>query len=151
MKQTFKKINLVIILFLSAVNLIAQEKVTISGVITDKISSESLIGVSIYIKEINSGTVSNEYGFYSLTLPKGNYTLNIGYLGYVSQDTLIQLEGSVKKNFSLLSNHQLLAEVVVNGDKNIAEIRRPEMSINKLSVREIKQMPVVLGEVDILK
>ena len=151
MKQTFKKINLVIILFLSAVNLIAQEKVTISGVITDKISSESLIGVSIYIKEINSGTVSNEYGFYSLTLPKGNYTLNIGYLGYVSQDTLIQLEGSVKKNFSLLSNHQLLAEVVVNGDKNIAEIRRPEMSINKLSVREIKQMPVVLGEVDVIK
>lgn len=151
MKQTLKKINLVIILFFSSLTLIAQEKVTISGVVTDKISSESLIGVSIYIKEINSGTVTNEYGFYSLTLPKGNYTLNIGYMGYVSQDTLIQLEGSVKKNFSLLSNHQSLAEVVVSGDKNIAEIRRPEMSVNKLSVREIKQMPVVLGEVDILK
>ena len=151
MKQTLKKINLFIILFFSVATLMAQEKVTISGVITDRISSESLIGVSIYIKEINSGTVTNEYGFYSLTLPKGNYTLNIGYLGYVSQDTLIQLEGSVKKNFSLLSNHQSLAEVVINGGKNIAEIRRPEMSINKLSVREIKQMPVVLGEVDVIK
>lgn len=151
MGQTLKKINLIIILFLSAATLIAQEKVTISGVITDRISSESLIGVSIYVKEINRGTVTNEYGFYSLTLPKGNYNFKIGYLGYVSQDTLIQLEESVKKNFSLLSNSQSLVEVVVNGDKNIAEIRRPEMSINKLSVKEIKQMPVVLGEVDVLK
>ncbi|MDP3468839.1 MAG: TonB-dependent receptor [Daejeonella sp.] len=151
MGQTLKKIKLVIILFLSALTLMAQEKVTISGVITDRISSESLIGVSIYIKEINSGTVTNEYGFYSLTLPKGNYNLKIGYLGYVSQDTLIQLEESAKRNFSLLSNSQSLVEVVVNGDKNIAEIRRPEMSINKLSVKEIKQMPVVLGEVDVLK
>ncbi len=151
MEQTLKKINLIIILFLSAATLIAQEKVTISGVITDRISSESLIGVSIYVKEINRGAVTNEYGFYSLTLPKGNYNFKIGYLGYVFQDTLIQLEKNVKKNFSLLSNSQSLVEVIVNGDKNIAEIRRPEMSINKLSVKEIKQMPVVLGEVDVLK
>ena len=151
MKQTLKRINLFIILFLSSLTLIAQEKVTISGVVTDKISSESLIGVSIYIKEINSVTVTNEYGFYSLTLPKGNYTLNIGYTGYLSQDTLMHLSRSVKKNFSLLINHQSLGEVVVNGDRNIAEIRRPEMSINKLSAREIKQMPVVLGEVDVIK
>lgn len=144
--------KLLLLLFFCSSALIAQEKVTISGVITDQASSESLIGVSVFIKEINSGTVTNEYGFYSLTVPKGKYTIKIGYLGYLSQENIIDIKESIKKDYSLLASQQSLAEVVViSGEKNIAEIRRPEMSVNKLSVREIKQMPVVLGEVDVIK
>ena len=144
--------KLLLLLFLCSSALIAQERVTISGVITDQASSESLIGVSVFIKEINSGTVTNEYGFYSLTVPKGKYTIKIGYLGYLSQENIIDIKASIKKDYSLLASHQSLAEVVViSGENNIAEIRRPEMSVNKLSVREIKQMPVVLGEVDVIK
>ncbi|WP_017258147.1 TonB-dependent receptor [Pedobacter arcticus] len=151
MTQISVKFKLVVFLLLLSSALLAQEKVTVSGIITDKSSSESLIGVSVYIKEIKSGTTTNEYGFYSLTVPKGNYTLNIGYIGFVSQEFSLPLAQSVKKDFSLVANQQTLAEVVVNSDKSIAEIRRPEMSINKLSAREIKQMPVVLGEVDVIK
>ncbi|HEY1060700.1 MAG TPA: TonB-dependent receptor [Daejeonella sp.] len=144
--------KLLLLLFLCSSALIAQERVTISGVITDQASSESLIGVSVFIKEINSETVTNEYGFYSLTVPKGKYTIKIGYLGYLSQENIIDIKASIKKDYSLLASHQSLAEVVViSGENNIAEIRRPEMSVNKLSVREIKQMPVVLGEVDVIK
>ncbi len=146
------KFKLLFILFLCSLALNAQEKVTISGVITDQASSEALIGVSVFIKEMNSGTVTNEYGFYSLTIPKGKYTLKIGYLGYLSQENSIDIKESIKKNYSLLASQQSLAEVVItSGEKNAAEIRRPEMSVNKLSAREIKQMPVVLGEVDVIK
>lgn len=150
-KKLIKGFKSILLLLLFSTSLYAQEKVTISGVITDQNSSESLIGVSLYFKEINSGTVTNEYGFYSITVPKGTYTITIGYLGYVSQKINLQLTENTKKDFSLLPNHQSLTEVVVNADKGIAEIRRPEMSINKLSARQIKEMPVVLGEVDVIK
>jgi hypothetical protein len=152
MKHHIKpKLKLLLLLFLLPFMVYSQEKVTISGTITDKSSAESLIGVSVFIKEINSGAVTNEYGFYSLTVPKGSYTISVGYLGYQSQESAMQLLESIKKDFSLSSNQQSLAEVVVNADKGIAEIRRPEMSINKLSSRQIKEMPVVLGEVDVIK
>ncbi|HEX7366341.1 MAG TPA: TonB-dependent receptor [Pelobium sp.] len=151
MKNISKKIKVLVFTLLLSGALCAQDKVTISGTVTDKITSESLIGVSVYVKEINSGTTTNEYGFYSLTLPKGNYTLSIGYIGYGGQEVLVPLLASTKKDFLLLPNQQSLAEVVVNADKGIAEIRRPEMSINKLSARQIKEMPVVLGEVDVIK
>lgn len=150
-KNLIESLKLLTLILLFSTSLYAQEKVTLSGVITDQNSSESLIGVSLFFKEINSVTVTNEYGFYSITVPKRNYTLTISYLGYASQKINLQLLENTKKDFSLLANHQSLTEVIVNGDKNIAEIRRPEMSVNRLSVREIKQMPVVLGEVDVIK
>ncbi len=122
-----------------------------SGTITDKASNEALIGVNIYVKEINSATTTNEYGFYSLTLPKGDYTLNIGFMGFQSVEETINLSQNTKKDFLLATNSKSLTEVVVNAEKKSSEIRRAEMSISKLTVREIKQMPVVLGEVDVIK
>jgi len=149
-KISIQLIGFVFVLTFS-IPLLAQEKVTISGKITDKSTSESIIGVSVYIKEIKSGTTTNEYGFYSLTVPKGNYNINIANVGYTTQDIPINLTENLKQDFSLLINQQSLTEVVVSGEKKSAEIRRPEMSINKLSARQIKEMPVVLGEVDVIK
>ena len=60
----------------------SQEKSTLSGTVYDNLNNETLIGVSVYFPELNSGTTTNEYGFYSITVPKGNYTLQISYLGY---------------------------------------------------------------------
>lgn len=151
MKNITIRLTLFILVMLYSLLTLAQDKVTISGRITDKATSESLIGVSVYIKEIKSGTTTNEYGFYSLTVPKGNYDINIAYIGYTTQNVAINLNENVKQDFSLLLDQQSLAEVVVSGEKKSAEIRRPEMSINRLSAREIKQMPVVLGEVDVIK
>ncbi|WP_304063798.1 TonB-dependent receptor [Pedobacter glucosidilyticus] len=134
-----------------AIVVTAQDKVTISGRITDSETKESLIGVNVFLKEINSATSTNEYGFYSITVPKGSYTVKIRFIGYTSLEDSLKLNESLVKDYALKSNEQSLNEVVVLSDKNVAEIRRPEMSVNKLSVREIKQMPVILGEVDVIK
>ena len=129
----------------------AQEKFTLSGVITDQKTNETVIGVSINVSELKTGVSSNEYGFYSLTLPKGTYKINFSSIGYKSIEQTIVLDKNTKFNAELPSNEELLEEVVITDDSKKANIRKPEMSVNKLTIASIKKMPVVLGEVDVLK
>jgi hypothetical protein len=128
----------------------SQEKYTISGTITDNKNNETLIGVNIYVPALKVGTTTNEYGFYSITLPKGNYEIQISYVGFQTVETTVLLSKNTKDNFSLQENGENLQEIVIT-EKTKTNTRRPEMSVNKLSVSTIKKMPVVLGEVDILK
>lgn len=129
----------------------SQEKFTLSGTVSDAKNNETLIGVSVFVAETKASTVTNEYGFYSLTLPRGEYTVQISSVGYQSAEEKIVLNQNTKRNFSLSENIQQLSEVVVTETKKRAEIRRPVMSLNKLTIQEIKAMPVILGEVDIIK
>ena len=129
----------------------AQEKFTLSGIITDQNSGESMIGVSVIIKELNTGNITNEYGFYSITVPKGSYTIQLSYLGYETYKEIIQLDSSIRKNFSLKESSQQLDEVVLTNNPDKINIQKPEMSVNKLSAATIKKMPVLLGEVDVIK
>lgn len=129
----------------------AKQKFTISGAIIDANSNETLIGVNIAIPELKTGVVTNEYGFYSITVPKGNYTIQISYLGYQTIAESIILDQNLKNNFTLLSNETLLKEVVIMDHTTKTDIGKPEMSVNKLTISTIKKMPVVLGEVDVLK
>ena len=129
----------------------AKQKFTISGTISDYDSNETLIGVNVSIRELKTGVKTNEYGFYSITLPKGNYTLSITYLGFQTIDEKIELSQNIKKNFQLQSVQQQLKEVVVISNKKSTNIKSPEMSVNKLTMATIKKMPVILGEADILK
>ncbi|TDD98599.1 TonB-dependent receptor [Flavobacterium cellulosilyticum] len=129
----------------------SSEKFTISGTIFDTKSNETLIGVNVTIPELKTGIPTNEYGFYSLTLPKGNYKIQITYLGYQTTEETINLYQNTKKNFNLNGNETLLQEVVITTNRNITATQKPEMSVNKLTVATIKKMPVVLGEVDIIK
>ncbi|AWH86143.1 hypothetical protein HYN59_13945 [Flavobacterium album] len=138
-----------LIMFLGSV--LAQEKFTLSGTIADGSSNETLIGASVYIKEVQKTATTNEYGFFSISLPAGTYTVQVSYVSFGTQEETIVLNGNVRKNFSLVSSSEELQEVVISDDRRRAEIKRPEMSVNKLSVQEIKKMPVVLGEVDVLK
>lgn len=146
-----KHVLVIISLLFFGLKSYSQEKFTLNGTITDNKSNETLIGVNIFIPE-NKATIStNEYGFYSITLPKGTYTLIISYLGYNNTEEKIELNQNFKKNFSLTSSDQQLQEVIITENKKRAEIHKPEMSVNKLSVQSIKQMPAVMGEVDVLK
>ena len=146
------KLKIIIIaLILTSGITYSQDKVTISGTIKDEASTETLIGVNIYIPEINAGASTNEYGFYSITVPPGLYTLEISYLGFKSYKESINLTQNEKKDFSLIEESETLNEVIITENKNKAEISKPEMGINKLSIQTIKQMPVVLGEVDVIK
>ncbi|MFY7741843.1 MAG: TonB-dependent receptor [Flavobacterium sp.] len=129
----------------------AQEKFILSGTITDQQNNETLFGVNVIIVEQKTGTTTNEYGFYSISLPKGTYTVQISYLGYQTINETIVLDKNIRKNFSLSEASQQLNEVILTDLKVKAEIRKPEMSVNKLSIQEIKEMPVILGEVDIIK
>ena len=128
-----------------------KQKFTLSGIISDTSNNETLIGVNIVAKETKYFAISNEYGFYSLTLPKGDYEIIISYVGYATISETISLTQNTKRNFSLQESGEELKEVVINTEKTKANIRKPEMSVNKLSINTIKQMPVVLGEVDVIK
>lgn len=129
----------------------AQEKFTLSGTISEEKSNETLIGVNIVFPEISAGTTTNEYGFYSITLPKGTYNIVISYLGYATISEQITLNDDISKNFSLVDALENLDAVIITENIEKLNIRTPQMSVNKLSSATIKEIPVVLGESDIIK
>jgi len=146
-----KKIIVLFLLFTSVI--VAQDRSSVSGIIKDTSNGETLYGASIYLKGTSIGVLSNEYGFYSLTAPKRNYTLVISYLGYeeISQEIDLTIDHQ-KFNFELKVNSTQLDEVLItSAESEEVNIKKPQMSVVKLSAATIKQVPVVLGEVDILK
>ena len=149
--MTPKKIITFLVVLLSTLSSFGQEKFTLSGTIIDANSNETLIGVNVVIPELKTGVTTNEYGFYSITIPKGNYTIQISYLGYLTISESISLNQNIKNNFNLFSNETALQEVIITDNKTKIDIKKPEMSVNKLSISAIKKMPVVRGEVDVLK
>ena len=144
-----KLVPVFFILFFSFIH--AQENFTINGVIKDAANNETLYGVNILVTDINTGVVSNEYGFYSLKLPKGQHILLISYLGYKEQSINITVQNNSIYNFSLVETSEILEEVIVNDDSQRINIRGPEMSVNRLDISTIQKLPVVFGEVDIVK
>ncbi|WP_194530649.1 TonB-dependent receptor [Zobellia roscoffensis] len=131
---------------------IAQENYTVSGKISDKEDGETLFGASVFLEGTTIGVVTNEYGFYSITAPKGNYRLLISYMGYSEEYQEITLDKNQKLDFEIMAVSTQLEEVVVSADEpEMAVLRKPEMSVAKMNIATVKQMPVVLGEVDVLK
>jgi outer membrane receptor protein involved in Fe transport len=139
------------LLIIFSINLFSQERFTLSGTITEMASNETLIGVTVAVPLLSTGVVTNEYGFYSITLPKGSYELQISSLGYQDIIQSIDLSYDQKINFQLLEVTEQLDEVVVTKDVEKLNIRKPQMSVNTLSVETIKKIPVILGEADIIK
>lgn len=129
----------------------AQEKFTLKGTITEVSSNETLIGVNIIVPAESTGAVTNEYGFYSLTLPSGTYEVVISYLGFESIRETIELNSNITKNYALRESVESLDEIVITEDVEKLNIKKTQMSVNALSINTIKQMPVVLGEVDVIK
>ena len=130
---------------------LSQEKFTLNGYITDKESGESLIGATVYINELNSGTVTNAYGFYSITLDEGIYSLDFRYIGYTSLTRSIDLNSNQKIDIELEGDDIQLENIVISDlaeDFNISSI---EMSTAKLDMSKISEIPTFLGENDIIK
>ncbi len=146
------KIVLWSMFLLTAISLQAQ-KFTISGKITNKLDGETLFGVNISTSDFKRGTTTNEYGFYTFTLPKGEYKILISYLGFKTLVKEINLNKNQLLNLELTEIADALDEIVLSSKEARIrnKIKRPQMSVTKLSVKTIKQAPVVLGEVDILK
>ena len=142
---------MLILFFASVFYAYSQEKVILSGTITNKSNTETLIGATIYIPEAKVGMTTNSYGYYTTTVQKGTYTIIISHVGFDNIEETITLTGNTKRNFGMTENSKTLGEVVVKSNSAKENIRRPEMSTNKLSIATIKKMPAVLGEVDVLK
>ena len=140
---------LVIALF--SFNILAQNNYTISGYVQDESSGENLIGVSVYDKKTYKGTASNQYGFYSLTLPQGDYVIIYSFIGYKSITKNITLDKNTRLNVSLTSDAIIKEEVIVTGERLDKNVSSSNMSQAKIEVNNIKQLPVILGEVDIMK
>jgi hypothetical protein len=128
-----------------------QKKYTVSGTISEAASNETLIGVTILVQSLKTGVVTNEYGFYSLTLPEGEYTLQVSYLGFQTLTATLSLFDDKKLNLQLEEEAEQLEEVVVTENVEKLDIRKPQMSVNTLSVETIKKIPTILGEVDVIK
>ena len=131
--------------------LFAQEKYTLSGSISEASSNETLIGVNIIFPDLQTGTTTNEYGFYSITLPEGNYDILISYVGFNDIRSNITLDKDLLNNFSLEESSETLGEVIVKENIEKLNIKKPQMSVNALTSATIKQIPTVLGEVDVIK
>ncbi len=129
----------------------AQEKFTISGYVSDSKNGEKLIGVTVFIQGTTIGALSNEYGFYSLTLPKGSYTLGVSYVGYQTFTKAIALEANQKHDVELQEESISLQEVVITSERKDANVKDVSMSINKLDIKTIQKIPAFLGEVDVIR
>jgi len=129
----------------------AQERYTLSGTISEASSNETLIGVTVAISELRTGTTTNEYGFYSITLPEGEYQVIVSYLGFQEVVRTVNLNQNQKLDFKLEEKAEELAEVVVTEKEKKLDIKKPQMSVTSLSSNTIKQVPVVLGEADVIK
>ena len=143
-----KKIIFVLLLFIPTV-FYAQEKFTLSGFVSDKNNGENIIGVNIFCKELKQGVVSNTYGFYSLTLPAGNYEISFSYIGYKTQLHNLNLDKDIQKNIAFDITSFSVGEVQVRAKANIVE--KTETSVIDIPIEQIKTIPALLGEVDIIK
>lgn len=148
-----KRLNWIIatvLLLLTTVTAYAQNKVTLSGYIKDAKSGESMIAANIYIKELQIGAQTNTYGFYSITVPAGSYTIIYSYVGYATITETVSMIDNVKKNVELKSE-TTMKEVEVTSRRQDENIKGTSMGTVSLTAEKIKKLPVIFGETDILK
>jgi outer membrane cobalamin receptor len=126
-------------------------KYSISGHIRDASNGEELIGATVVVKELGVGTATNAYGYYSISLLPGNYSIIYSFVGYTSIEKKISLSKNINLTVELSEGSMLLDEVVVTSEKPNANITRAEMSVARLDIKTIKRMPALMGEVDVIK
>ncbi len=131
----------------------SQNKFTLSGTVSDTASGESAIGALVFIKGTTKGISTNEYGFYSLTLDKGEYEITCSFLGYLPQTIKITLDKNITRHFKLKTESTVLTEVVIEADKDLEkeQLQSAQMSSINIPIEQIKNIPTIGGETDIIK
>lgn len=139
------------VLFLG--NLWSQDKATFSGTIKDAASGEELIGATIKLKDQAIGTSTNEYGFFSITLPVGNYTFVISSIDYDKQELSIDLSSSVQREIQMKPSKEStqIEEVIVAAERPDANVKDPIMGVERLDPKDLAKIPVIFGEKDLIK
>lgn len=146
-----KKILFILFLMFAFFTANAQ-KHTLSGTVTDVTNGETLIGASISVQELpGTGITTNAYGYFSITLPDGEYNIVVSYLGYATQTLNVKLFVNRNINFRLEPNATELNDVIITAQARNHNITSTEIGMEKLEVKEIGKIPVIFGEADILK
>jgi hypothetical protein len=127
------------------------KRFTISGNITDSSTGEDLIGATVYVEELKTGTSANAYGFYSLTLHEGKYKFVVTFVGYQQDTHIIDLTKDIRLNIKLVPKTNEIGEVVISAERRNANVSRTEMSVERISVQTLKRIPALMGEVDVIK
>ncbi len=140
-----------ILILMTSLRVTAQEKVTLNGYVKDAGNGEELIGVTVYIPHLQSGTATNSYGFYSITVPKGTYEIQYSFIGFRSNVITLEMNGNVSRNIELISEATVINEVVVEGTPIDANVIDVQMSRNTIDINRARKLPALFGEVDIIK
>ncbi|GAB1415830.1 TonB-dependent receptor [Paludibacter sp.] len=147
-----KKIIFILALLSILPSLYAQVKYTISGYITDSKNGETLSGATIVLKDLPSfGVISDIYGYFSFIIPEGEHTLKINYIGYQEIEFPVNLSANIRQDFKVEQSSTLLSEIVVSPNKKNDNITKTSIGVEKLTISEIKNIPVLFGEPDVLK
>jgi len=139
----------ILILCLSS-SLFAQDKFTVSGFVKELSSSEELIGANIVCEDLSIGATTNSYGFYSISLPKGTYSIRYSFIGYKDKVVEVSMTEDKRLDVALELYTEELNEIVIE-DEAQQKVRSIEMSVNRLETKAVKQLAAVGGEVDIIK
>jgi len=140
-----------VLYFLFFSTLLFSQKFTISGTLKDASNGETVIGGIVYLKEANKAVSTNQYGFYSITAPKGNYTLQFSYITFKTVEQQITLDKNLSINYNFLPIETNLSEVEISTKAANENVKTTQMSAIQLDMAEIKKIPAFMGEVDILK
>ena len=127
------------------------QKFTISGYVKDASSGEFLIGSNVYLKELMKGVSTNTYGFFSITVEKGDYDLITSFVGYKDYEEKIKLDKNIKLNISLEPNVITTKEVVISGEREDKNTQSTEVGRVEIPIEKMKKLPAMFGEVDIIK
>ena len=146
-----KNIILSLSLCFAVIQLSAQQKYTLSGYVKDNETGEYLIGATVYVKENLKGISTNQYGFYSLTIEEGDYTVDYAFLGLKTQQKKVNLNKDTRINVALEANAILTQEVIIESEGADKNVESSSMSQVKIDVKNIKKLPAFMGEVDVLK
>lgn len=129
----------------------AQTRHTLSGYIRDANSGEDLVGARVFVPTVNAGAYANEYGFFSLTLPEGDYKVIVSYMSFADDTVQIALRKDIVQNFELGESAVSVAAVEITDKANDENVKNVEMSTAKMSIKELKHLPAFMGEVDVIR
>lgn len=151
MPNTSRIVLILFILIIQFQFVSAQNKKTLNGNVTDAKTGETLIGASVKLTgSAVAGGVTNAYGFYSINTIEGNYVVSVSFIGYETIKQNISISADTRLNFTLEADNQL-DEIVISAVKRNENVSSPQMGLQKIDIREINNVPVLLGERDVLK
>ncbi len=130
---------------------VSQSRFTLNGYVKDSLSGESIIGATVSVNGQSKGVTSNQYGFYSITLEAGNYTISVSHVSYVGKSIAVSLNNNQSFNFDIFPKSAAITDVVIYSKRRDANVKNAQMGKIDLSMNQIRNIPAFMGEIDLLK